>query len=31
MNEQEQLMNNLLNIDFEIIDIVRELHQEHQI
>lgn len=27
MNEQEQLMDNLLNVDLEIIDIVRELHQ----
>ncbi|MCV0367449.1 MAG: hypothetical protein K5798_09355 [Nitrosopumilus sp.] len=27
MNEQEQLMDNLLNIDLEIIDVVRELHQ----
>jgi len=27
MNEQEQLMANLLNVDLEIIDVVRELHQ----
>ena len=27
MNEQEELMDNLLNVDLEIIDIVRELHQ----
>lgn len=27
MNDQEQLMDNLLNVDLEIIDIVRELHQ----
>ena len=27
MNEQEQLMDNLLNVDLEIIDVVRELHQ----
>ncbi|MGY5152340.1 MAG: hypothetical protein ACW9XA_08735 [Candidatus Nitrosopumilus sp. bin_6a] len=27
MNEQEQLMDNLLNVDLEIIDIIRELHQ----
>lgn len=27
MNEQEQLMDNLLNIDLEIIDAVRALHQ----
>ena len=27
MNEQEQLMDNLLNVDLEIIDAVRELHQ----
>ena len=27
MNEQEQLMDNLLNIDLEIIDAVRTLHQ----
>ena len=24
MNEQEQLMDNLLNVDLEIIDVVRE-------
>ncbi|MCV0429972.1 hypothetical protein [Nitrosopumilus sp.] len=29
MNEQEQLMDNLLNIDLEIIDVVRELQQGH--
>ena len=29
MNEQEQLMDNLLNVDLEIIDVVRELHQEN--
>ena len=27
MNEQEELMDNLLNIDLEIIDVVRELQQ----
>ena len=27
MNEQEQIMDNLLNVDLEIIDVVRELHQ----
>ncbi|QLH06634.1 hypothetical protein [Nitrosopumilus ureiphilus] len=27
MNEQEQLMDNLLNVDLEIIDVVRELSQ----
>ncbi|MDH5463625.1 MAG: hypothetical protein OEW49_04890 [Nitrosopumilus sp.] len=27
MNHQEQLMDNLLNVDLEIIDTVRELHQ----
>ena len=27
MNEQEKLMDNLLNVDLEIIDVVRELHQ----
>ena len=26
MNEQEQLMDNLLNVDLEIIDAVRALH-----
>ena len=29
MNEQEQIMDNLLNVDLEIIDVVRELHKEH--
>jgi hypothetical protein len=29
MNDQEQLMDNLLNIDLEIIDTVRELHQSN--
>ena len=29
MNEQEQLMDNLLNVDLEIIDVVRELHQNN--
>ena len=29
MNDQEQLMDSLLNIDLEIIDVVRELHQEN--
>ena len=29
MNEQEQIMNNLLNVDLEIIDVVRELYQGH--
>jgi len=28
MSDQEQLMDNLLNVDLEIIDTVRELHQE---
>ena len=27
MNEQEDLMDNLLNVDLEIIDVVRELQQ----
>jgi len=27
MNEQEQLMDNLLNVDLEIIDVVKELNQ----
>lgn len=27
MGAQEQLMDNLLNVDLEIIDVVRELHQ----
>jgi len=27
MNEQEALMDNLLNVDLEIIDVVRTLHQ----
>ena len=27
MDGQEQLMDNLLNVDLEIIDVVRELHQ----
>ncbi len=27
MSEQEQLMDNLLNLDLEVIDIVRELQQ----
>ena len=27
MKEQEQLMDNLLNVDLEIIDVVRELHK----
>ncbi len=27
MNEQEQLMDNLLNVDLEIIDVVRELRK----
>ena len=29
MNEQEQLMDNLLNVDLEIIDAVRELRNEN--
>jgi len=29
MNEQEQLMDNLLNVDLEIIDVVRELSQSN--
>ncbi|MGH1568731.1 MAG: hypothetical protein ACRBBZ_06070 [Nitrosopumilus sp.] len=29
MNEQEQLMDDLLNVDLEIIDVVRELHQSN--
>ena len=28
MSEQEQLMDNLLNLDLEIIDAVRELHKD---
>jgi hypothetical protein len=27
MDTSEQLMDNLLNVDLEIIDVVRELHQ----
>ena len=27
MNEQEEIMDNLLNVDLEIIDVVRELQQ----
>ena len=29
MSEQEQLMDNLLNVDLEIIDVVRELRQQN--
>jgi len=29
MSEQEQLMDNLLNLDLEIIDAVRDLHKEN--
>ena len=29
MNEQEQLMDNLLNVDLEIVDTVRELRQQN--
>ena len=29
MSEQEQLMDNLLNVDLEIIDVIRELHKEN--
>ncbi|MCH9658851.1 hypothetical protein K0U27_09235 [archaeon] len=29
MNEQEQIMDNLLNVDLEMIDVIRELHQGH--
>jgi len=29
MSEQEELMNNLLNIDLEIIDVVRALQKEN--
>ena len=29
MSEQEQLMDNLLNLDLEIIDTVRQLQQEN--
>ncbi|MDH3489644.1 MAG: hypothetical protein OEL56_04270 [Nitrosopumilus sp.] len=29
MNDQEQLMDNLLNVDLEIIDVVRELYREN--
>ncbi|NND87433.1 MAG: hypothetical protein HKM23_08985 [Nitrosopumilus sp.] len=29
MSEQEQIMDNLLNIDLEIIDSIRELHKEN--
>ncbi|MCV0392151.1 MAG: hypothetical protein K5790_02525 [Nitrosopumilus sp.] len=28
MSKQEQIMDNLLNVDLEIIDIIRELHQK---
>ena len=27
MNEQEELMDNLLNVDLEIIDVIRELQK----
>ena len=29
MNEKEQIMDNLLNVDLEIIDVIREPHQGH--
>ena len=29
MNKQEELMDNLLNVDLEIIDVVRELQQSN--
>ena len=29
MSEQEELMDNLLNLDLEIIDAVRDLHKEN--
>jgi len=29
MSEQEELMDDLLNVDLEIIDIVRNLHQRN--
>ena len=29
MTEQEELMDNLLNVDLEIIDAIRELHQRN--
>jgi len=29
MSEQEELMDNLLNLDLEIIDTVRDLHKEN--
>jgi len=29
MDASEQLMDNLLNVDLEIIDVVRELHQSN--
>ena len=29
MNDQEQLMDNLLNVDLEIIDVVRDLYREN--
>jgi hypothetical protein len=29
MDTSEQLMDNLLNVDLEIIDVVRELHQSN--
>jgi len=29
MNEQEELMDNLLNVDLDIIDAVRELQKEN--
>ena len=31
MSEQEQLMDNLLNLDLDIIDTIRELHKENWI
>ena len=29
MSEQEELMDTILNVDLEIIDVVRSLHQEN--
>ena len=29
MGQQDEIMDNLLNVDLEIIDVVRSLHQEN--
>ncbi len=29
MDDKEHLMDNLLNVDYEITDVVRELHQSN--